>query len=653
MTKIYQSTYKMPCADLGKNNPNPDFKNIDYIHAGYRVTENVTAEETEYFGKGMISTILPYMIQDNYDRERKVKEVKSIVLENNYIKAVFLPEFGGRLWSLWDKKLSRELLYVNSAFQPANLAIRNAWFSGGVEWNFAIKGHNPLTCDPLFSDICKTEDGREVLRMYEYERIRDVVICIEAYLPDDSDVLYIRNTIENTSKDDTYLYWWSNIAVPETEHTRVISPCDESFLCHYFDNAYTLDKIGYPLYDGKDLSYPKNSAVCQDYFFKIPSESKKWVAAVEDDGKGLIQFSTSELIGRKMFVWGQGNGGRHWSEFLSNPGEKYVEIQAGLLSTQLEHKPMKDGDVISWVEGYCAANCGDVNTDTAPWHDAIIEIERQIGSKVNLNDIDNALKNMFPNDFVSTEHITSGSGWGYIERKFRKEHNMPKLSNIVDFPENSVGACEKQWLDLMNNKAFDEFDISDEPKSYMVSPKWGELIKTGAKTSNSWYAYLQLGVYYYAQGMTNDSLAALEKSVEIKKNCWALRNIAMIYKNDFKDYQAAAEYMLKAFEMNPTERGIVINLAQTLSAAHRYGEWLDISDKLIPPLKNDGRVLYYNSEALLKTGKPKAALEILCDDFVMADIKEGEASVSNLWFEIQAALGTNDDIPYNLDFRMH
>ena len=63
--------------------------------------------------------------------------------------------------------------------------------------------------------------------------------------------------------------------------------------------------------------------------------------------------------------------------------------------------------------------------------------------------------------------------------------------------------------------------------------------------------------------------------------------------------------------------------------------------------------MYYNSEALLKTGKPKAALEILCDDFVMADIKEGEASVSNLWFEIQAALGTNDDIPYNLDFRMH
>ena len=130
MTKIYKSIYSMPCAELGKNNPNPDFKNIDYIHAGYRVTENVSSEETEYFGKGMISTILPYMVQDNYNRERKEKNLNSVVMENDYLKAVFLPELGGRLWSLWDKMLNRELLYVNSVFQPANLAIRNAWFSG-------------------------------------------------------------------------------------------------------------------------------------------------------------------------------------------------------------------------------------------------------------------------------------------------------------------------------------------------------------------------------------------------------------------------------------------------------------------------------------------------------------------------------------------
>ena len=59
------------------------------------------------------------------------------VLENDHLRATFLLELGGRLWSLLHKPTGRELLSVNPVFQPANLAIRNAWFSGGVEWNIA------------------------------------------------------------------------------------------------------------------------------------------------------------------------------------------------------------------------------------------------------------------------------------------------------------------------------------------------------------------------------------------------------------------------------------------------------------------------------------------------------------------------------------
>ena len=31
------------------------------------------------------------------------------ILENNYLKAVFIPSHGGKLWSLYDKKEKREL----------------------------------------------------------------------------------------------------------------------------------------------------------------------------------------------------------------------------------------------------------------------------------------------------------------------------------------------------------------------------------------------------------------------------------------------------------------------------------------------------------------------------------------------------------------
>lgn len=52
-----------------------------------------------------------------------------------------------------------------------NLALRNAWFAGGVEWNIGIRGHSHFTCFPLFTRKVIGELGHEILRMYEYEEI--------------------------------------------------------------------------------------------------------------------------------------------------------------------------------------------------------------------------------------------------------------------------------------------------------------------------------------------------------------------------------------------------------------------------------------------------------------------------------------------------
>ena len=77
-----------------------------------------------------------------------------------------------------------------------------------------------------------------------------------------------------------------------------------------------------------------NMGPSSDYFYKIPKESEKWIAAVDPDGTGLLQYSDSPLKGRKLFLWGKNVGGRHWNEFLSQKGESYIEIQAGLMNTQ-------------------------------------------------------------------------------------------------------------------------------------------------------------------------------------------------------------------------------------------------------------------------------------------------------------------------------
>ena len=85
------------------------------------------------------------------------------------------------------------------------------------------------------------------------------------------------------------MYWWSNIAVPETKGTRVIVPADDSFLCFYNENHYVLDKASIPVYEDIDVSYPGNISSSRDFFYKIPEKEHKWFATAAGDGIGVMK----------------------------------------------------------------------------------------------------------------------------------------------------------------------------------------------------------------------------------------------------------------------------------------------------------------------------------------------------------------------------
>ena len=150
-------------ADLGPSNPLPDLSKGGDMHAHIPLGDSISPEEGKYMGWGKVYGIAPYPLEDSYDRDLKPREFPAVVLENSYLKAVFLPGLGGRLWQLWDKAEQRDLLFTNPIFQPGNLGLRNAWFAGGVEFNIGMTGHCPLTCDELFTTTWKMDDGTEVL----------------------------------------------------------------------------------------------------------------------------------------------------------------------------------------------------------------------------------------------------------------------------------------------------------------------------------------------------------------------------------------------------------------------------------------------------------------------------------------------------------
>ena len=176
-------------------------------------------------GHGRANGILPYTILDNYGCEKKPRAWKAAILENGALRATFLPELGGRLWSLVDKKTGRELLFRNPVFQPLNLAPRNAWIAGGAEWNPCGTGHTPFAVSPLYAQAVQAEGGA-ILRMYQYERARQLVYRVEATLS--GGWLYVRVKTGSARDRDAAVYGWSNIAVDGGEGVRVLVPADRA-----------------------------------------------------------------------------------------------------------------------------------------------------------------------------------------------------------------------------------------------------------------------------------------------------------------------------------------------------------------------------------------------------------------------------------------
>ena len=654
MTTLTFIDYPIISADLGQSSCLADIHVNSYIRAPISVSDKIVGEDAKYVGKGMISTLLPYMIFDGYNRERKLRNFKGAILENEYMKAVFLPEIGGRLWSLIDKNENKELLYKNDVFQPANLALTNAWFSGGVEWNVGIKGHNPLTCSQLFAQKEYDKDGNEILKMYEYERIRGVVYCVKATLKGKE--LLVKISIENTLKHDVYMYWWSNIAVPETDGTRVIAPCDETFYCAYTDGGYFLDKTSMPNVEGKDITYSKNSTRSRDFFFDTKTSEEKWICAVDENGKGLLQVSDPILKGRKLFVWGQHQGGRHWNKWLSDKAGAYVEIQAGLLKTQLEHFIMKANSEITWHESYSMISMDKTTAhgdfETAVQSAGIIAKERMKNASEAF-------------DSVRSDDIEQyASGWGYVEEKIRGE----KISKYCDFPKQSVSKIENEWLNLIENNEMHKADVNLPIDSYNVDKHWIPLLEN-AKNKN-WYNLYHLATAYYASGEFDKAELYYNESIKSKNNAWSQRNIAMLYKNVKGDSEKACGYMKKAYELKPDYLPLVIEYAQTLINAKRYGEWIEIYNSLSEEFKQNGRLKMLLCACLVKEDYLDEAKAILSKDFVVCDVKEGEYSLSAIWQELYAKViakqeGINEkDVTEKmvfekyplfeeLDFRMH
>ena len=104
-----------------------------------QLTFHLGETEEIYEGYGTLPSAYPYRQYNTYNRKLKQTDINTAVLENDYIKAVFLPELGGRLWSLTDKTTGKNLFPMSPSSLLPVLQIPVSLFFGCTNTNVFVK----------------------------------------------------------------------------------------------------------------------------------------------------------------------------------------------------------------------------------------------------------------------------------------------------------------------------------------------------------------------------------------------------------------------------------------------------------------------------------------------------------------------------------
>lgn len=620
---------------------------------GFHVATEIDENDELFIGYGTLPNPLPYTMQDCYGGELETLVFDSVILENEHLRAEFLPGVGGRLWSLYDKKARRDLLLNNAMFIPGNFAVRNAWVAGGVEWNIGRRGHDARTCSALFAATTQDDDGTPVLRMYEFNRDRAVTYQMDFYLPPASRYLMARMRIVNPHAYVVPMYWWSNTAVEERDGQRIVTPAYTSFANAYVsDTEHRLTKVPMPCNEGIDCTFPANHWNAKDHFFNIAEPERKFIAAVEADGYGVVQCSTPRLKGRKLFVWGQSPGGQHWQRKLAAPGgPNYLEIQAGLCQTQMECLPMPPKAAWEWLECYGPIEVPP-NSVTGGWDEAINAVAKELEARLPRETVDDELtrtRQAFA--LKPAQMILQGSGWGALENRRRKCDDEPELSPYLDFGD--VGHEQQEWLYLLEHGRMPAKDPNACPASYMVQDEW--FARLQASPRDDWYTQYHLALNLYQRQDYERAETLIAQSLTQQRTLWGLHALANIYRATGCIAQSV-DVWCEALAMAPDDESLAKEALKTCNEAGDYQALHAFCGLLADQLRHIPMVRFFHAAVSARQGDLDGAERILMT-LEIPDIREGENSLSELYAYIQRAKEPHGlqeiEIPFQMDLRMN
>ena len=314
---VREATLQIPTYSVGPEDQDPPFHNPNALRA--------EIENAPVYNQ----CVYPYPMQTQVTRKKTTASYQAVILENDYIRLIVLPELGGRIYAAHDKTNGDfDFIYHNHVIKPSLVALRGAWISGGIEWNFPTRGHTTNTFSPVAHKIVKADDGSVTCVVGTTEWVRRMRWSVFVTVYPERSCFRTRILLDNPTLTHQRAYFWSNAAVHAWPDTQVIFPPSD----HTFAGMRRHPE-SWPLNAGRDVSWYKNTPFAHDYFCGTPGEFHGAYNHQRDCGS-VHTAASHECPGRKFWTWGTARSGLIWEDLLTDADGQYIEVQAGRLPTQ-------------------------------------------------------------------------------------------------------------------------------------------------------------------------------------------------------------------------------------------------------------------------------------------------------------------------------
>ena len=316
-----------------------------------------------------VAHIYPYTLQDEIASKPMEVTYRALILENKYLRVTVLPELGGRVYSLYDKVSEREVFYKNSIIKFSPLAIRGAFFSGGLEFSFPV-AHAPTTADPVNWDLRQNEDGSASIIIGGLEHMAGMRWTIKLTLLPDRCALAQDVQLFNPTPIPGRYHYWTNASLDSDDQTEFVYPLQRVRSYEFAGTASwpvaRLDPIiaepglpgmeGVPMWPAERLHAPINFRWEKDMLAQVSifGRDVTWDyfgAWQHSSDTGYAHFARyQDVSGMKLWSWGQSEFGIVNQTALMDDGSLYAETQCGAMETQLDFDFLPPGVTKKWRE---------------------------------------------------------------------------------------------------------------------------------------------------------------------------------------------------------------------------------------------------------------------------------------------------------------